>query len=78
MPLPVRMKGLDFLQYRNIEIRIVRMAPPGGWKWTVTINDKQWNGHRRDREDAILSAERFIDRRLSCRSLSFRKRTQTP
>jgi hypothetical protein len=52
-------------QYRNIEIMIVPMGAPGGWKWTVTINGKQWSGHRRDREDAILSAERFIDRRLS-------------
>jgi hypothetical protein len=58
------------MQYRNIEIMIARMAAPGGWKWTVSINDKQWSGHRRDRENAILSAERFIDRRLSCQKPS--------
>ena len=33
------------MQYRDIEIKIVRMAAPGGWKWTVAIN-----GRERERE----------------------------
>jgi hypothetical protein len=52
------------MQYRDIEIRVVRMGAPGGWKWTVTMNGKEKNGSGSDREAAIRSAKRFIDGRL--------------
>jgi hypothetical protein len=52
------------MQYRDVEIKLVRMAAPGGWKWTVTINGKERSGSNWDRETAIRLAKRFIDGRL--------------
>jgi len=51
------------MQYRDIEIKIVRMAAPGGWKWTVAIDGKQRDGSAADRETAIHVAKRYIDGR---------------
>ena len=55
------------MQYRDIEIKIVRMAAPGGWKWTVAIDGKERNGSAADRETAIHVAKRYIDGRLGRR-----------
>jgi hypothetical protein len=59
------------MQYRDVEIRIVRMGAPGGWKWTVTIDGKENGGNRRDRDEAIQYAKRFIDGRLGRRKPRF-------
>ena len=55
------------MQYRDIEIKIVRMAAPGGWKWTVAINGKERERSAADRETAIHVAKRYIDGRLGRR-----------
>jgi hypothetical protein len=55
------------MQYRDVEIKIVRMGAPGGWKWTVTIDGKERSGSNSDREIAIDLAKRFIDGRLGRR-----------
>jgi hypothetical protein len=52
------------MQYRDIEIRILRMAAPGGWKWTVAINGKEKSGICPEHEDATRLAKRFVDSRL--------------
>jgi hypothetical protein len=59
------------MQYRHVEIKIVRMAAPGGWKWTVTIDGKERSGSDLDRETAIDLAKRFIDGRLGRRKPFF-------
>jgi hypothetical protein len=55
------------MQYRDVEIKIIRMGAPGGWKWTVTIDGKERSGSNSDREIAIDLAKRFIDGRLGRR-----------
>ena len=52
------------MQYRDIEIKIVQMGAPGGWKWTVMIDEQEKSGSCPDREEAIQFAKKFIDRRL--------------
>jgi hypothetical protein len=59
------------MQYRDIEINIVRMSAPGGWKWTFTNDGKESSGSRPDREDAIQLAKKFIDGRLGRRKPRF-------
>jgi hypothetical protein len=60
------------MQYRGIEIKIVRMgAPGGGWKWTLTIDGKESSRIRPDREEAVDLAKRFIDDRLGRRKPRF-------
>ena len=52
------------MQYRGIDMKIVRMGAPGGWKWTVTVDGEERSGSCEDREEAIAHAKKFIDRRL--------------
>jgi hypothetical protein len=52
------------MQYRGIDMKVVRMGAPGGWKWTVMIDGKEMSGSEADREKAIQLAKRFIDRRI--------------
>jgi hypothetical protein len=52
------------MQYRGIDMKIVRMGAPGGWKWTVTVDGEERSGSCPDRENAIDLAKKFIDRRL--------------
>ena len=59
------------MQYRDVEIKIFRMAAPGGWKWTVMIDGKERSGSNSDRETAIDLAKRFIDGRLGRRKPLF-------
>jgi hypothetical protein len=52
------------MQYRGIDMKILRMGAPGGWKWTVRVDGEERSGSCQDREDAIKLAKKFIDRRL--------------
>jgi hypothetical protein len=53
------------MDYRGIEYQIVELATPHRWKWTVFLTKtKTWTGLSITRADAVLDAERAIDRAL--------------
>ena len=53
------------MRYKGIEYTIVQTANPFGWKWTVFLDaTRTRTGISRARADAVLDAERAIDKAL--------------
>ena len=51
------------LEHRGIEYQIQELASAHRWKWTVfATQTKTWTGISNTRSDAVLDAERAIDR----------------
>ena len=45
------------MQYRGIDMKIVRMGAPGGWKWTVTVDGEENSGNCPNRIEAVRLAK---------------------
>ena len=55
--------GIGKLEHRGIEYQIQELASAYRWKWTVfATQTKTWTGISNTRSDAVLDAERAIDR----------------
>ena len=51
--------------YKGIEYQVVQSSSPDGWKWTVFLGAKRTRtGESTTRADAVLDAERAIDKAL--------------
>jgi hypothetical protein len=56
-------KEVRTVDYKEIEYSVVQTANPAGWKWTVFLDaTRTRTGIAHSRADAVLDAERAIDR----------------
>jgi hypothetical protein len=62
------------MEYRGIPYRVVQ-AIDGGWRWSVTGENKDRSGTALRREVAITQAQRYIDRLIKTRDRSGSVRT---
>lgn len=59
------MREADSVNYKEVEYSIIQTALPKGWKWTVFLSPTRTRtGIAKTREDAVLDAERAIDRAI--------------
>jgi hypothetical protein len=55
------------MEYRGVEYAVVRTIQKG-WRWSVKRDRNDKVGRSFDRQTAILSAERFIDKLIKTRT----------
>jgi hypothetical protein len=64
-----RTRGELELRYRDVDYTVVQGLGRNLWKWAAAVNGAALRGHAATRLEAIVAAERAIDRTLAPKKL---------
>jgi len=57
------------MRYRDIEYTVVQGIRRGVWKWSASVTGVVINGHAAIKSEAVVAAEKAIDRALAAKNV---------